>query len=861
MKRFLFILLFIATYFVGNATHQRAGEITYKYLSPLTYEVTIVTYSYAPSPADRFELEIKWGDGTSEILKRTNGPVNSNGFHIGEMVGPDIRKNLYVGTHTYPGAATYTISMEDPNRNMGVQNIPNSVEIPLYIETQLIINPFIGPNSSPILSMPPVDIGCVNNLFIHNPGAIDPDGDSLSYKLTICRGSSGNNILGYQYPNQVGSNVGGEFYIDAKTGDLVWDNPKMQGEYNVAFLIEEWRNGVKIGYTTRDMQINIIACSNNPPTLTYTSDTCVTANDTMSMVISAIDMDGDRVKIETSGEAFMLEPPATCTTVNEPGGCKAYIDWETSCQNVRLQPYTFYIRATDSSYVPLSSLGRLNVRVVAPKTENLTANASGNKIVLNWEHNTCENISGYKIYRRSGYYGFEPDNCETGVPAYTGYQLIETLGVTNSYEDGNVSNGIEYCYMVVATFADGSESYASDEVCSHLRKELPIITNVSIDETHNSGGIVDIAWSKPTEIDTNTYKGDFYYKIFRSRSDNPFSFTFVDSTLTIDDTIHKENNLNTKDYYYYYYVSLINSNGGAITDMGSSQTATSPFLRLSEGDKKAKVNLDIAVPWTNTGYVIYELNANNIFDSIATTYTLPYTIYNLMNETEYCFLVKTVGTYGTPGIIDPIINYSQLACVTPYDNEPPCTPELEITTNCDFFYNELFFEPDDISCRNDVYKSYILRSNNVYDTNLVVIDSTHAFVYQTANNNISGCYAIQFIDANGNKSEISDVVCVDSDVCGKYHLPNLFTPNGDEINDYLRPFPYTGVEKVDIVILNRWGQLVYKTNDPDIRWDGKILDTNIDASEGVYFYFGEVYEYTPEGVKPRKIQGSVTIRR
>ena len=52
------------------ATHQRAGEISYTYISGLTYEFTIVTYTYTPSPADRPQIEVFWGDGTSSEIDR-----------------------------------------------------------------------------------------------------------------------------------------------------------------------------------------------------------------------------------------------------------------------------------------------------------------------------------------------------------------------------------------------------------------------------------------------------------------------------------------------------------------------------------------------------------------------------------------------------------------------------------------------------------------------------------------------------------------------------------------------------------------------------------------------------------------------
>ena len=237
MMRILYTFLFIILLSVSSfATHERAGEITYKHISGLTYEVTIVTYTYSPSPADRPELEILWGDGTSSILPRDNYTDLTS----------VVRKNIYIGQHTYAGAATYIISMEDPNRNYGIVNIPNSVNIPFYIETQLIINPFLGTNNSVQLLNPPLDYGCVNKLYVHNPAAYDPDGDSLSYKLTICKGYDGQETPGYTFP--VASN---SFHIDNISGDLVWDTPVQQGEYNVAFIIEEWRDGQRIGYVDR----------------------------------------------------------------------------------------------------------------------------------------------------------------------------------------------------------------------------------------------------------------------------------------------------------------------------------------------------------------------------------------------------------------------------------------------------------------------------------------------------------------------------------------------------------------------------------------------------------------------------------
>ena len=60
----------------------------------------------------------------------------------------------------------------------------------------------------------------------------------------------------------------------------------MQGEYNVAFVIDEWRHGVRIGSLTRDMQIRILACNNNPPVIISVTDTCVTAGDQLNFNVT-----------------------------------------------------------------------------------------------------------------------------------------------------------------------------------------------------------------------------------------------------------------------------------------------------------------------------------------------------------------------------------------------------------------------------------------------------------------------------------------------------------------------------------------------------------------------------------------------
>ncbi len=66
------------------------------------------------------------------------------------------------------------------------------------------------------------------------------------------------------------------------------------------------------------------------------------------------------------------------------------------------------------------------------------------------------------------------------------------------------------------------------------------------------------------------------------------------------------------------------------------------------------------------------------------------------------------------------------------------------------------------------------------------------------------------------------------------HVPNAFTPDGDGQNDTFAPSAY-GLDPNDheFSIFDRWGHLVFITNDPNGRWDGRGINGN-PAPQGVY---------------------------
>lgn len=88
------------------------------------------------------------------------------------------------------------------------------------------------------------------------------------------------------------------------------------------------------------------------------------------------------------------------------------------------------------------------------------------------------------------------------------------------------------------------------------------------------------------------------------------------------------------------------------------------------------------------------------------------------------------------------------------------------------------------------------------------------------------------------------------------NFPDVFTPNGDGVNDEFR-CAYKSLKNYDIKIYNRWGRQIYHSTDPAKGWNGK--EGNSEAAAGVYMYIAEADGFD-KGVKIRR-HGSVTIIR
>lgn len=229
----------------ANINPTRAGRIWTECTGGNTYAVHVeILITGYPSLNDT--VFWNFGDATSTIA-----PFYS--FTRCDTMG-NVCAVYYDISHVYsPG--NYVITFETGNRMLGIDNIPNSVFTRFGLYAELIVDPNIGCNSSPVSDSVNLEVewnsGMLNVTALN---VIDPEGDSIRWWMI----SPWNAATGYQFPDAPG---GGTFSMSQSTQSFSW-NPQSSGIYTVTFLFDEYReitpgNWMIVGVTTREVLIDV----------------------------------------------------------------------------------------------------------------------------------------------------------------------------------------------------------------------------------------------------------------------------------------------------------------------------------------------------------------------------------------------------------------------------------------------------------------------------------------------------------------------------------------------------------------------------------------------------------------------------
>jgi len=740
----------------------------------------------------------------------------------------------------------------------------------------------------------PVPVRCQNYVFPDNQSLV-PGAKQVPYNGVPVGDPNANAII----------------VQDVYNGQITWNAPALAGIYNIAFIVEEWRriNGFyrQIGSVVRDMQIIVNATTNLPPTLTVPPDICVVANQNVTLRVSATDGVATGSQAPTPVALFAYSgilPPATFVQNTTATTSTGTFSWTPDCSRVSAQPYVVVFKAQDSppngnvSTPILIDEKTVRITVVGPPPQNVRAvsssSAAGLVSLLSWDRYSCQNASELRIFRREGCYAYTPGPCETGLPASAGYVQVGSVPANaTTFADDNAGKGLSrgktYSYRVYAVFPlpSGGTSIVSNEACLAFNGRSAMLTHVDVNTTHATTGRITVKWTRPRADNNGTFGAPSGYRLSRSVGTGPL--TLAATITNLSDTTYVDSGLNTVANQYTYtlvFFNTDNSTGTPTEKTETSPTATSVRTSLVPDGlaKTITVNWAYNVPWDNSKQPtrIYRQDTpTGAFTQIATltpgATSGTYVDRGLQTGQQYCYYVQTTGQYANYTYLLNLLNNSQQVCTTLAAT--PCTPVLSVqAVNCDSLANlQSYPAPGQryqnnlrwtvgntpAGCATNAVYYRIFRSDTQTGP-FVLIDSTAQLTYQDRNlSRPTSCYQVQGVAATGQRSAVSNIAC-QSD-CVFFLLPNIFTPNGDNVNEVFRPKTSSPVTTTHIQIFNRWGKKVYESSaDPYINWTGggaagESTSSGL-VSNGIYYYLAEV-QFADAASTKRTYKGWVEVSR
>jgi gliding motility-associated-like protein len=191
-------------------------------------------------------------------------------------------------------------------------------------------------------------------------------------------------------------------------------------------------------------------------------------------------------------------------------------------------------------------------------------------------------------------------------------------------------------------------------------------------------------------------------------------------------------------------------------------------------------------------------------------------------------------TYPGPG------TYTQTLIA--YTDSPACgdTTQLQVVIYPDFTFS---YDIKDIRCTYGVEFIASSSLDGVVATSYNWIFGDGSSSTTPADTHIyaaSGNYDVSITINTANGCVDSYSTIIEKIALAEVFVPNAFTPNGDRENDVL--FVRGGIDELSFKIYNRWGELVFETEDQSIGWDGTYKGNPVDPGVFVYHLISKCSE-------------------
>jgi gliding motility-associated-like protein len=870
--RLLLLLISTVITYAASANHLKGGWIQYEYLgngaAPNTskYQITVRQYldSSSINNAGQRDAQVFLGifNTSSNALITTLSIVRSSfTLMFKTTFDPCIsgrpKANYIIDIYTtqvdLPDiAAGYTLAVQRCCRINGIVNVsPPSNAAGITYSTTIpgnINNVSYKNNNSPAFAQKDTVVVCYSSPFTFDFSATDADKDSISY--SFCDGLNGGgqgqgncfscatpnppanppySSISYLNPYDGNSPMGVSVTINSKTGLITGVAPATVGDYVVGVCASEYRNGVLIGTTKKEIHITVADCSLSAASLKPSYITC-----------DGYTLSFQNESSNSSVDKYLWDFGVTNTT--------------TDTSTNATPTYTY------------KDTGTYTMKLLVTNTGGCKDSAT----------------ALVKIYP-----GFVPAFNIIGSCFFNNYQFKDATttkyGVVNSWQwdfgdlttnaDTARSKDSVWKYPAPTTAQVRLIVTNSKGCIDTLTKSLNVLDKPSLNLAFKDTLICSID-SVPLKanISSGTISWTVSNAANRSRIINPNTVSpivFPKDTTKYYVTVN-DNGCSNSDTVTVNVLQFITVDAGIDTTICFTDTvqlkpisdALSYKWIASSGEVVQPIKNPLVHPATRTKYyVTANLGYCQAKDSV-TVSTAPYPQVSVSQDTTICFNTKyqLSGSYiGSSYFWSPTTNMFNASSLNPIVapskstryfltaldtlgcNKPvtasvlvSVTPAIQLNAGKDTFAvpnqpvqlnaisnlaNGFFTWTPATGLNNTAIANPIATLDNQYDS----ITYTVRFTAQ------SGCFAEDDIKLKLFRSG-PDIL-----------VPSGFTPNGDGKNDILKPITIAISTLTYFSVYNRWGALLYRTTELEKGWDGKYNGEIQPA--GAYVYQTEGIDY------------------
>lgn len=874
---------------ISKASHMMGADISYACLGNNNYQIQLVFYRdcsginapssvsiaiSAPSCGLNSQLTLSQVGPGVEVSPLCPSLLGSSTCSGGSY--PGVQQFIYQGTVNLPFTCTdWTFSWSDCCRNPLITNIPTPSSYGMYVEAHLD-NTIATCDHAPTFTTIPVPYICANQPFNYNQGAIDLDGDSLSYSMINPMDAGAVNVpynspFSATYPL---STTSGNVIFDPLTGQLTF-TPDATQVTVLAIKVDEFRNGVWIGSTMRDIQLVVIACSNTPPLILgggiqnqqggvnqgpTAVDIC--PGQSISWYVAVTDTNAGDTVYAYSNIAAVI-PGATFNII---GGdtVSAYFSWTPTVADTGFYVFTYTVQDNACPIygqqvfsfivnVPASTSAGPDLSICYPQT-NVQLHAVGGTLFV-WTPNTglsndsipdpIASPTATTTYIVTSDLSSSCHNTDTIVVfVLPALQLNPTANPdticsgTQVHLFSNISGGTSGNYTVSWTSVPSGFTSSQTNPFVNPTSTTQYNLNVTSGQCAQSDSTSVYVWPIPSSTFNASPQGVCIHQHTTIQYTGDTGPGFLYNWNFSGATVVSGTGSGPYDIYW-------NGNGNktvtvVVTDPFGCTSTTSitvtvypdPVASFTASPLNGCDPLDVQFANTSTGGATYVWDFGD--QSATSTQQNPNHIYNTGD-----FGITLIAT-SAQGCSDTVSTTSMVHVIPP--------PTASFTTDADptirYDLTQATFNFTNTSVNADTY--LWLFGDNSTSTDF---SPTHTYTD-------TGHFTVTLIAYNAFCSDtfrFSYIVVHEFD---QIFFPTAFTPNNDGNNDVFHELGLEGVTTLNYRIYNRWGQLVYETNDPAAGWDGKYKGA--DAEVGVYVYYAKAQMINGKIVEQK---GNITLLR